>query len=73
MKKLNVWLERTKARTWANNCLSRNGSNAGLFEKVKEKLFEKDVDRGLELAGAYRKTDKGIYKARTSKLNLKRV
>ncbi len=25
-------------------------AQTGLFEKVKEKLFEKDVDRGLELA-----------------------
>ncbi len=43
-------------------------AQTGLFEKVKEKLFEKDVDRGLETR-RYRKTDKE-YKARTDKLNL---
>ncbi len=29
-----------RGEAWANNCLSRNGSN-GLFEKVKGKLFKK--------------------------------
>ncbi len=52
MKKLNVWA-RERARTWAGNeLLKQEMAQTGLFEKVKEKLFEKDVDRGLELAGA---------------------
>ncbi len=39
----------TEFKNVAKWMLARNGQT-GLFEKVKEKLFEKDVDRGLELA-----------------------
>ncbi len=56
---------RERARTWRNELLKQEMAQTGLFKKVKEKLFEKDVDRGLELAETLTENGQGNIRART--------
>lgn len=64
IKRLKRENERERGR---NELLKQEMAQTGLFEKVKEKLFEKDVDRSLELAEKLTEKRTQEYKARTSK------
>ncbi len=58
--------ERTSENVGGMNCLSKKWLKLACL-KSKEKLFEKDVDRGLELAETLTEKRTREYKARTSK------
>lgn len=62
IKRLKRENERERER---NELLKQEMAQTGLFEKVKEKLFEKEVDRVLEIAETLTEERTREYKART--------
>ena len=70
IKRLKRENERERGR---NELLKQEMAQTGLFEKVKEKLFEKDVDRGLELAETLTEKRTRNIRLEPLKLNLKRL